>query len=99
MNRIIAFVLSLALLLAAVPATASVYSFQKYDKDRDESQPLAVPEGKLILHGTEDVEADIPESFWIDMGLFSISLMGMDCLGDIGANDGNPCKVTELATE
>lgn len=76
---------------ASVAADSLSYAFSRYGGEGDSE--VETPQMKMILHGTEDVEVDIPANFWVDFSLLALSMTENDYLGYIGDNDGTPCKI------
>lgn len=60
-----------------------------------EDKETPVPEIKVVLHGTEDVETTVSGNFLLDMGVFVLSMIANDTIGLLIDVDGNPCKVIE----
>ena len=80
--------------LAKVMAEAASYAFSHYGDDGDPNvQP---PKMKMILHGIEDIELDVPDGFWTDFALLTVALVTTESLGQIGKNTGTPCTIRQL---
>lgn len=61
-----------------------------------EEDELNFPEMKMILHGKEDIEADVSEGFWYQMSLTLIGLDNSGQLDRIFDVDGCPCSVKKV---
>ena len=81
--------------LATLMADALGYVQRRYITDGGDVN-AALPAWTLVLHGDEDVTVQLPEGFWDDVGLFTISLDDMNALGLIARNTGSPCEMTEI---
>lgn len=75
---------------AAIAASAMVY-YGAWVDDKE----AAVPDIKMVLHGTEDIEVQVTGNFLLDMGIFVLSLISNDTIGLLVENTGTPCKVIE----
>ena len=53
------------------------------------------PVMKMTLHGLENIEVYVPDTFWTDFGLLALPFTSNDFawLSYIADNEGNPCKV------
>lgn len=80
--------------LAVVMARATQYAYSRFGDEGD--QNVQPPKMKMILHGLEDIELDVPDGFWLDFGLLTVGLIETDSLGQIGQNTGTPCTIREL---
>lgn len=71
-------------------ATAAIrYANDQYGDDGDRSAPP--PAIRLVLHGNEDLEVNLPSVFWADLGLFCVTLPEDLDTSFITRNEGNPC--------
>ena len=77
-------------LFAALAATAL-----SYYGDWVEDKETAVPDIKVILHGTEDIEVNASGNFLLDLGVFVLSMYSADTLGMLVEIEGTPCQVIE----
>ncbi len=79
---------------SAVSANALVYTNEMYGESKNKN--AVAPKMKMIFHGLEDIEAYVPNNFWVDFILLVMPLLEEDTLSYIGDNDGTYCKTTTL---
>lgn len=65
------------------------YAANLYGDSGDSSAPP--PAIRLVLHGDEDVEAELPSSFWADLGIYCVTLPDGPDTSYILKNEGEPC--------
>ena len=58
-----------------------------------DDKETAVPDIKVVLHGTEDLEFNVSGNYLLDLGVFVLSMMSSDTLGMLTDISGTPCKV------
>lgn len=61
----------------------------------DEDKKTEAPKMKMILHGDEDIEADVPDKFWFDFGLLALPYISNDgaWIKYFTYTDGTPLEV------
>ncbi|MBQ3667676.1 MAG: hypothetical protein II920_00470 [Clostridia bacterium] len=59
----------------------------------DETSDAPLPELKIVLHGTEDVEFVPPESYWMSLGMFYRLGIMYDFAEDLLGAEGDECTV------
>lgn len=77
--------------LRAVSGPAVRYAYNRYAPGGDRS--VTPPKMRMILHGNEDLEIDVPDMFWLDFAVMYETLYGTGSASCIGENIGTPCSV------
>ena len=76
----------------AILKAGADYVPKKYTQQ--ENSNTIAPKMKMILHGLEDVEVDVPDAFWTDMLLLALPILKDNIWYFVKENDGTPCKMT-----
>ena len=58
----------------------------------DATKPALV----MVLHGDEEIEAELPDVFWMEMGMFGMALDAVNGFSCLAGDAGTPCLAADL---